>query len=113
MQAVKIRKDGEIMIFINGETYDNAELVPDFGTVQMIVNTQKGQRVFILKEEDLSKLNLLTSAKDGSYAKCYDTGKVYIKAMGVWTEDKTAEGGGGGSSIAVSYDPIERALVFE
>jgi hypothetical protein len=105
-------KVGEIMIFINGETYDNAELVPDFGTVQMIVNTQKGQRVFILKEEDLSKLNLLTSAKDGSYAKCYDSGKVYIKAMGVWTEDLTAEGGGGGSGITVSYDPIERALVF-
>ena len=102
------------MIFINGETYNNAELVPDFGSIQMVVNTQKGHRVFILKEEDVSKLDLLTSAKDGSYARCYDTGKIYIKAMNVWTEDKSAEGsGGGGGGMTVTYDPIERELVFE
>lgn len=101
------------MIFINGETYNNAELVPDFSSIQMVVNTQKGHRIFILKEEDVSKLALLTSAKDGSYARCYDTGKIYIKAMNVWTEDKTAEGsGGGGGGMTVSYDPIERELVF-
>lgn len=102
------------MIFINGETYNNAELVPDFGSIQMVINTQKGHRVFILKEEDISKLALLTSAKDGSYARCYDTGKIYIKAMNVWTEDKTTEGSGGsGGGMTVSYDPIERELVFE
>lgn len=63
----------------------NSDNVPDFGSIRMTKQRDNHVNDYILKIADLSKLDLLTNAADGSTALCTDTGDLYIRHTGEWT----------------------------
>ena len=46
----------------------------------------KGKNQYILKSTDVSKLDLITNASDGSTAICTDTADLYILHMDEWVK---------------------------
>lgn len=62
--------------------------VPDFGTIRCTDlrggANFKGKNQYILKSTDVSKLDLITNASDGSTAICTDTADLYILHMDEW-----------------------------
>lgn len=71
--------------------------IPDFGTIQMYYvgdakfgfvnyNSAVKLRGYTLLSKDISKLNLITNAADGSQALVVDTGKIYILCDSQWRE---------------------------
>lgn len=64
--------------------------VPDFGSIRgtKLIGGEsfKGKNEYILKSTDVSKLDLITNASDGSTALCTDTGDLYILHVGEWVK---------------------------
>lgn len=71
--------------------------VPDFGTIHMYYRGEAKNgyvensidiklRCYALLSKDISKLNLITNAADGSQALIVDTGKTYILCDKEWHE---------------------------
>ena len=74
-------------VIIMGMEFDSGS-VPDFGSIRCTdlkggVNF-KGKNEYILKSADVSKLDLITNASDGSTAICVDTADLYILHMEGW-----------------------------
>lgn len=61
---------------------------PDFGSIRCTDlkggATFKGKNQYILKSTDVSKLDSITNALDGSTALCTDTTDLYIMHLGEW-----------------------------
>ena len=88
--------------------------IPDFGTIRLINvgpiigdRTERDQygkvidmrlREYVLLSDDISKLQLINNAADGSKAIIVDTGKEYILAYNQWREWT-----GGNSDITWSH----------
>lgn len=80
---------------IMGMVFNDVE-PPDFGSIRCTDlkggANFKGKNQYILKSSDVSKLDLITNAADGSTAICVDTADLYILHMGEWVklgEDST------------------------
>lgn len=74
-------------VIIMGMVFSDGS-VPDFGSIRCTdlkggVNF-KGKNEYILKSADVSKLDLITNASDGSTAICVDTADLYILHMEGW-----------------------------
>lgn len=57
--------------------------VPDFGSIRL-TGVKGNVRKYVLKSEDIGKLDLITNAASGSTAICVDTSDVYIKHDKTW-----------------------------
>lgn len=88
--------------------------IPDFGTIQMyyVGDTKFGfvnyssavkLRGYTLLSKDISKLNLITNAADGSQALIVDTGKTYILCDSQWIE---WTGGSGSMGTTIKWNNI-------
>ena len=67
-----------------GMTFETAADVPDFGSI-CLVDSRNGYKSYRLLDSDVSKLNLITNAANGSDA-LTDAGRMFIKLSGIWTE---------------------------
>ena len=72
------------MVVVMGMTFENAADVPDFGSI-CLVDSRNGYKSYRLLDSDVSKLNLITNAANGSDA-LTDAGRMFIKLSGIWTE---------------------------
>ena len=61
---------------------------PDFGSIRMTSHRRSGKskNEYLLKSADVSKLDLITNATDGSTAYCTDTGDLYLLHLGEWSK---------------------------
>lgn len=59
---------------------------PDFGSIRLVTAEHSNVKSYILNSSDVTKLDLITNAIDGSIAYCVDTGKLYIKHLNRWNE---------------------------
>ena len=59
---------------------------PDFGSIRLTKSRYNGVNEYILKSSDVSKLDSITNAADGSTALCTDTGDLYILHIGEWVK---------------------------
>ena len=59
---------------------------PDFRSIRMTDTKYNGVNEYILKSSDVTKLDLITNAADGSTAICVDTADLYILHMGEWVK---------------------------
>lgn len=73
------------LITIMGMTFPKDE-APDFGSVRLVTAEQSYVKNYILNSEDISKLDLITNASDGSVAYCVDISQLYIKHLNKWNE---------------------------
>lgn len=89
--------------------FKSENTIPDFGTIKMyyVGDTKLGfvnlssrtkLRGYTLLSKDISKLNLITNAADGSHALVVDTGKTYILCNEQWIE-WTGNNSGVGTTI--------------
>lgn len=89
--------------------------VPDFGSIHMYyvgepkfgyVNQSANVKVraYTLLSNDISKLNLITNAADGSQSFVVDTGKTYILCNGQWIEWVGSNGGGGSTAVPLKWN---------
>lgn len=60
------------------------DVPPDFGSIRLTKSRYNGVNEYILKSTDVSKLDSITNAADGSTAICVDTADLYILLMGDW-----------------------------
>lgn len=65
-------------------TFNTISEVPDFGSI-CLVDSKNGYKSYRLLDSDVSKLNLITNAANGSDA-LTDAGRMFIKLSGIWTE---------------------------
>lgn len=65
-------------------TFNTISEVPDFGSI-CLVDSKNGYKSYRLLDSDVSKLNLITNAANGSDA-FTDKGRLFIKLSGIWTE---------------------------
>lgn len=77
------------VIVMGMEFPENA--VPDFGSIRMTSQRHNNVNDYILRLTDISKLDDITNAAEGSTALCTDTGDLYILHVGEWVKF----GGGG------------------
>lgn len=74
-------------VTIMGMNFDTAkEEVPDFGSIRLVDSNGQDANQYFLNSEDVSKLNLITNAGDGSLAYCLDTKKLYARHEDTWKE---------------------------
>ena len=62
------------------------DVPPDFGSIRLTKSRYNGVNEYILKSSDVSKLDSITNAADGSTAICTDTADLYILHMGEWVK---------------------------
>ena len=83
------------MIEVMDMIYKTKDDVPDFGSIKMTNVDSRPQyknnityriREYILKSSDVSKLDSITNAADGSTAFCVDTADLYILHIGEWVK---------------------------
>lgn len=76
-------------VYVMGMIFDENN-VPDFGSIRCTDlrggANFKGKNQYILKSTDVSKLDLITNASDGSTAICTDTADLYILHMDEWVK---------------------------
>lgn len=70
-------------VIVMGMTFDS-ESVPDFGSIRMTVQRHNNVNDYIVLSADISKLDEITNAAEGSTALCTDTGDLYILHGGEW-----------------------------
>lgn len=100
------------MYFYMGMMFDSKENIPDFGSIKMyfvgtkqlgyIEQNNKKFRKYVLLSSDLSKLNLITNAINGSIAFLTDTGETYKLSDNGWQKWSDAA-----SSASLSLKPVE------
>lgn len=61
---------------------------PDFGSIRMTSHRRSGKskNEYLLQSADVSRLDSITNAADGSTAYCTDTGELYLLHLGLWTK---------------------------
>ena len=57
---------------------------PNFGSIRLVRTCKNNVREYLLNSADVSKLNSIYNANDGSTAYCVDTGELYIKHIDEW-----------------------------
>lgn len=72
-------------VIVMGMTFE-AGSVPDFGSIRMTVQRHNNVNDYIVLSADISKLDSITNAVDGSTALCTDTGDLYILHVGEWVK---------------------------
>ncbi len=70
------------LVSIMGMEYEKGS-EPDFGSIRMSKNDPYE---YILKSEDVQKLNLLTKVPDGATAFCIDSTDLYMKHDSMWVK---------------------------
>lgn len=60
--------------------------VPDFGSICLVSPDRLGVKSFRLKDEDVSKLSLMTDEVYNGSDALTETGRLFIKLSGEWTE---------------------------
>ena len=87
------------MYYYLGMGFNSPEDCPDFGSISILYVTkqqfyspEQKTRIYTLLNKDISKLNNITNAKNGSYAIVTDTNQLYILRNGFWVE--ASQGGG-------------------
>ena len=88
----------------------NENSVPDFGTIRMTDVKPINIRTYILKSADLSKLDLITNAADGSKALCSDTGDCYIMHLGTWSKIQRSATTNGSTTDSESYESLKTMI---
>lgn len=73
------------MKIIMGMKFEDWEEVPDFGSIALVSSESMAVKHYRLLDSDVSKLNLITNASDGSDA-FTSKGRMFIKLSGDWTE---------------------------
>ena len=73
------------MKIIMGMKFEDWEEVPDFGSIALVSSESMAVKHYRLSDGDVSKLNLITNASDGSDA-FTSKGRMFIKLSGDWTE---------------------------
>ena len=73
------------MKIIMGMKFEDWEEVPDFGSIALVSSESMAVKHYCLLDSDISKLDLITNASDGSDA-FTDRGRLFIKLSDVWTE---------------------------
>lgn len=58
--------------------------IDKFGSIRLTSSQGCLVKEYILKSEDIDKLNLITNADDGSTAFCTDNNDLYIKHLDEW-----------------------------
>lgn len=74
------------IINIMGMTFEVGR-EPNFGSIRRTISRYNNRNEYLLKFEDVEKLNLLVQyngAYDGSTAYCSDTADLYLLHMGEW-----------------------------
>ena len=70
-------------VIVMGMIFDEGS-VPDFGSIRMTAQRYNNVNNYILFSADISKLDDITNAAEGSTAICVDTADLYILLMGDW-----------------------------
>lgn len=73
------------MKIIMGMTFDENN-VPDFGSICLVSPDRLGVKSFRLKDEDVSKLSLMTDEVYNGSDALTETGRLFIKLSGSWKE---------------------------
>lgn len=60
--------------------------VPDFGSIRLTTQRHNNINDYIVLSTDISKLDDITNAAEGSTALCTDTGDLYILHVGEWVK---------------------------
>ena len=68
-----------------GMTFDENN-VPDFGSICLVSPDRLGVKSFRLKDEDVSKLSLMTDEVYNGSDALTETGRLFIKLSGSWKE---------------------------
>lgn len=72
-------------VIVMGMIFDS-DNVPDFGSIRMTSQRHNNVNDYIVLATDISKLDSITNAVDGSTALCTDTGDLYILHVGEWVK---------------------------
>ena len=102
------------MYYIMDMPFASKEEAPDFGTITMVYAgmPQLGYirqggcifRCYTFLSKDISKLNQINNAADGSKALAVDTGDVYILCDQNWYKQPISSGGGSSPDSGTSDD---------
>lgn len=109
------RRERKNQMYVKLDMLFNKESdIPDFGSIQLVFTGKKEQgylesgnkrfRKYVFLSQDLSKLNLIANALNGSIARAIDTGKVYILLNGTWTLTQSSGSGSSSSSEEPEYN---------
>lgn len=72
------------VIVMGMEFPENA--VPDFGSIRLTAQRHTNVNDYIVLSTDISKLDEITNAAEGSTALCTDTGDLYILHVSEWVK---------------------------
>lgn len=72
-------------VIVMGMVFES-ENVPDFGSIRMTAQRHNNVNDYITLSADISKLNDITNAAEGSTALCTDTGDLYILHVSEWVK---------------------------
>lgn len=72
-------------VIVMGMVFES-ENVPDFGSIRMTAQRHNNVNDYIVLSTDVSKLDDITNAAEGSTALCTDTGDLYILHVGEWVK---------------------------
>lgn len=72
-------------VIVMGMIFDSGS-VPDFGSIRLTAQRHNNINDYITLSADVSKLNEITNAAEGSTALCTDTGDLYILHVGEWAK---------------------------
>ena len=100
------------MVYYLDMPFEKEEDIPDFGSIAMYFvglpqlgyheYNNKKFRKYVLDSVDITKLNLINNAIDGSQAEILDTGDKYILCENQWIKQPTTSSGGSGD-VTKSY----------
>ena len=72
-------------VIVMGMTFE-AGSVPAFGSIRMTAQRYNNVNDYIVLSTDISKLDDITNAAEGSTALCTDTGDLFILHVGDWVK---------------------------
>lgn len=72
-------------VIVMGMTFE-AGSVPDFGSIRLTAQRHNNVNDYIILSTDISKLDGITNAAEGSTALCTDTADLYILHVGEWVK---------------------------
>ena len=72
-------------VIVMGMEFESGS-VPDFGSIRMTSQRHNNVNDYIALSADISKLDDITNAAEGSTALCTDTGELYILHVGKWVK---------------------------
>lgn len=93
-------------VIVMGMIFDS-ENVPDFGSIRMTAQRHNNVNDYITLSTDISKLDSITNAADGSTALCTDTGDLYILHVGEWVKLGGENTESTGQTQSVNLSPVD------